>query len=71
MFPFLSIVFRRMLYFNLHQKPTCSAVIAINGKIMLLHCLYISVPYIDTEAGKTVSLSYKIIEKSNCYSQKT
>jgi hypothetical protein len=68
MFPFLSIPFRIMLYINQQQKPICSAVIAINGKIMLPPCLYISEPYIDTEARKIVSLPYAIIEMSNCYS---
>ena len=56
MFPFPSIAFRRMVYFNQQPKPTCSAVIVINGKIMLHYCLYISVPYIDTEARKIDSL---------------
>jgi len=62
---------RRMLYHNQQQKPFCIAIIVINGKIMLPHCLYISGPYIDTEIGKTGSLPYAVIEKSKCYSQNT
>jgi hypothetical protein len=58
-----------MLYFNKQQKTICIVVTAINGKIMLLHCLYISVPYIVNEAGKPGSLPYANIEKSKCYSQ--
>jgi len=45
--------FRIMLYINQQQKPTYIAIIVINVKIMLFHCLYISRPYIDTEARKT------------------
>jgi hypothetical protein len=70
MFPFLSIAFRSK-YFNEQPKPICSAVIVMNGKIMLLYCLYISVLYINTEAGKIDSLPYAIIEMSNCYSQRS
>jgi len=54
MFPFLSIVLPRMLCCNRQQKPTFIAVIVINGKITPLHCLYISVPYIDTEAANLI-----------------
>jgi hypothetical protein len=56
------------MYFNQEQKPTCSAIIVIDGKIKLPHCLHVSGPYIDTEARKIDSLPYAIIEKFNCCS---
>jgi len=46
------------------------AIIVINSKILLLHCLYISRPYIDTEADKIDSSPYAIVEKSNCNTQR-
>ena len=51
-FHFLQLFVRGMVYFNQQPNPTYSAVIVSNGKITPLHCLYISVPYIDTEACK-------------------
>lgn len=59
---------RRMLHCNQQQKHFYIDVILINGKIILLHFLYISVPYIDTEARKFDSLPYAVIKKYSCHS---